>query len=158
ATKLYRNRFATYAATFAVIFATAYWLKNDFDNKQRITQSLVLVDSIKGTGIENVPKEIERIKRLRPWIDDLLEHEIQKHAPESDERLKLNMALLGQSEQALVELNKRLPAVDPKQIRVLIRVLEPYSAGLKSKYWEIAKQTDSSNLLQVASLLASYDS
>jgi hypothetical protein len=39
ASKLYRNRFATYAAIVAVIFATAYWLKNDFDNKQRNAQA-----------------------------------------------------------------------------------------------------------------------
>ena len=158
ASKLYRNRFATYAAIVAVIFATAYWLKNDFDNKQRNAQARNFVDSLKGSDIENVQKELEKIKRFRPWIDDLLQKELEKDNLGSDERLKLNMALLGQSEKALVELKERLPTVDPKRIRVLIRVLEPYSAGPKAEYWEIAKQRDPRNLLQVASFLASYDS
>jgi formylglycine-generating enzyme required for sulfatase activity len=162
ANRFHGTRIGLFSSTVACLIASAFGAKSWIDQRetQRVQDALVAV--LESADMQRLPEELKKVSKLRPGIDAKLEKAVEATSGDTEERLKLNLALLGSSTEslktgALDYVESKLPSAESKQLPVLVAALQPYADQLKDKYWGIAEEKNAKSLLPVASALALWD-
>jgi formylglycine-generating enzyme required for sulfatase activity len=162
ANRFHGTRIGLFSSAVACLIASAFGAKSWIDQRetQRVQDALVAV--LESADMQRLPEELKKVSKLRPGIDAKLEKAIEATSGDTEERLKLNLALLGSSTEslktgALDYVESKLPSAESKQAPVLVAALQPYADQLKDKYWGIAEEKNAKSLLPVASALALWD-
>jgi formylglycine-generating enzyme required for sulfatase activity len=157
ANRFHRTRLALVSSAFALLIASAMGAKSWIDRRETERAQDALVAVLQSADVQRLPDELKKVSRLRPGIDLKLEKAIEATSGDNEERLKLNLALVGSSPKALEFVADRLPGAEAAQVPVLVSSLQPYADQLKDKYWAIVEENKANSLLPVASALALWD-
>jgi formylglycine-generating enzyme required for sulfatase activity len=163
ANRFHGTRLALVSSAFALLIASAMGAKSWIDRRETEREQDAQVAVLQSADVQRLPDELKNVSLLRPGIDAKLEKAIEATSGDNEERLKLNLALLGssnsgRSKQALEYVAGRLPGAQAAQVPILVSSLQPYAdQQLKDKYWSIAEEKNAKSLLPVASALASWD-
>jgi hypothetical protein len=163
ANRFHGTRLALVSSAFALLIASAMGAKSWIDRRETEREQDAQVAVLQSADVQRLPDELKNVSLLRPGIDAKLEKAIEATSCDNEERLKLNLALLGssnsgRSKQALEYVAGRLPGAQAAQVPILVSSLQPYAdQQLKDKYWSIAEEKNAKSLLPVASALASWD-
>jgi len=154
ANRFHGTRLALLCSAVALLIASAMGAKSWIDRREQ--DALVAV--LQSADIQRLPYELIKVSRLRPGIYAKLEKAIEATSGDNEERLKLNLALVGSSPKALEYIADRLPSAQAAQVPILVSALQPYAnQHLKDKYWSIVEEKNAKSLLPVASALALWD-
>jgi serine/threonine protein kinase/formylglycine-generating enzyme required for sulfatase activity len=115
------------------------------------------VDTLQAADFSGVPKAVTDLEPYRPLVNQKLAAALEQSPPDSPERLKLSLGLLGHDPVALQYVAERLPLAEAEQVPVLVQLLAPYKQELLPQFWERAGARDAKTLLPFASALAAYD-
>jgi serine/threonine protein kinase/formylglycine-generating enzyme required for sulfatase activity len=158
ATRFHGTRLALLSSAFALLIASAMGAKSWIDRRETEREQDAQVAVLQSADVQRLPDELKKVSLLRPGIDAKLEKATEATSEDSEERLKLNVALVGSSPKARKYIADRLPSAQAAQVPILVSSLQPYAdQQLKDKYWSIAEERNAKSLLPVASALASWD-
>jgi len=157
ANRFHGTRLALVSSAFALLIASAMGAKSWIDRRETERAQDALVAVLQSADVQRLPDELKKVSRLRPGIDLKLEKAIEATSGDNEERLKLNLALVGSSPKALEFVADRLPSAEAAQVPVLVSSLQPYADQFKDKYWAIVEENKANSLLPVASALALWD-
>jgi hypothetical protein len=157
ANRFHGTRLALVSSAFALLIASAMGAKSWIDRRETERAQDALVAVLQSADVQRLPDELKKVSRLRPGIDLKLEKAIEATSGDNEERLKLNLALVGSSPKALEFVADRLPSAEAAQVPVLVSSLQPYADQFKDNYWAIVEENKANSLLPVASALALWD-
>jgi formylglycine-generating enzyme required for sulfatase activity len=157
ANRFHGTRIGLLTSAVALLIASAISAKSWIDQLETERAQDALVTLLQSAEINRLPDELKKVSKLRPGIDAKLEKAIEATAGDTEERLKLNLALLDSSPKALDYVASKLSDAEAKQVPMLVPALQPYADQLKDKYWSIAEEKNAKSLLPVASALALWD-
>ena len=157
ANRFHGTRIGLLTSAVALLIVSAIGVKSWIDQLETERAQDALVTLLKSAEMNRLPDELKKVSKLRPGIDKKLDEAIEATSDDSEERLKLNLALLGSSPKALDYVESKLSDAEAKQVPVLVSALQPYADQLKDKYWSIAEEKNAKSLLPVASALALWD-
>ncbi|MFN5272330.1 MAG: protein kinase domain-containing protein [Planctomycetota bacterium] len=157
ANRFHGSRLALLSSAFALLIASAMGAKSWIDRRETEREQDERVAVLQSADVQRLPDELKKVSRLRPGIDAKLEKAIEATSGDNEERLKLNVALLGSSPKAREYVADKLPSAQAAQVPILISSLQPYADQFKDKYWAIVEEKNAKSLLPVASALALWD-
>jgi formylglycine-generating enzyme required for sulfatase activity len=155
--RFHGTRIGLLTSAVALLIASAIGAKSWIDQRETERAQDALVALLQSAEMQRLPDELNKVSKLRPGIDAKLEKAIEATSDDTEERLKLHLALLGSSPKAIEYVASKLPDSEAKQVPVLISALQPYAGHLKDKYWSIAEERNAKSLLPIASALAVWD-
>ena len=157
ANRYHWTRLAVVGSAATILIASVLGMRQWFQQRENERAQDAMVSELQTADLQSIPDELRKVAKLRPGIDVKVEEAIKAVDANSEKRLKLSLALLGRSQQALEYVANELPNAESKQVPILVAQLKPYADQLREKYWEIAEGGDPNSLLQVASALAALD-
>jgi serine/threonine protein kinase/formylglycine-generating enzyme required for sulfatase activity len=116
-----------------------------------------LVNAIQSADYDKIPDLIAIAANMRDEVTPKLKAAIEEHTPDSEERLKLSLALLTMEDEQLDYVFSRLLSADANKIPVIVASIAPFASQIESKLWQTIQQTDSEATLQAGSALAIID-
>ena len=149
-----RTLHATRFAIVMVVFGLLSWLGFEFYGRMR---GEALVRSLQTTTIDGVPGIANDLIGYRRWTDKKLMSLADDKTSNPDVRLNASLALLRTDPEQLNYLKQRLLKARPDQIDVMLQELEPHKQKLVDDLWQVARDPQSSSLLQASCALAAYD-
>ncbi len=156
-TRIHTTRAGWVTMLGMLLMLGGFGLKRWKDAVQLERDATNLVSSITGADYGKLPDWIELSNSMRPVVDLKLQTALEQHDLQSDERLKLSLALLPSDAQQLDYLVTRLLSAEANQVPLLVGQLRRYAGQIESQLWTAAQQFDSQSLLPAASALAAYD-
>lgn len=105
----------------------------------------------------NVADELSKLAPIRSVVDPKLQNALAASTPDSDEHLKLSLALLPTDPSQLDTLVPRLQSADTTYVRLLIDQLRPNRETIVEPLWTMIEESSgNATCLPVASALADY--
>jgi formylglycine-generating enzyme required for sulfatase activity len=154
---LHLTRLALAAAACAFFLVAGLMTWQWFESRQAEQFAAGLVAKLQAADFSGVPKAVADLAPHRPLANQKLVAALEQLPPDSPERLKLSLGLLGHDPAAVQRVAERLPLAEAEQVPVLVQLLEPYKQGLLPQLWEWVRAREAKTLLPVASALAAYD-
>ena len=155
ASKFYGLRTGIATLVLALVAATSWFVwRNSIETQQQEAAS-EMVNVLMSAMTEKTPTLIESMRGFEQWTVPIMESKAKSCPPGSLERLHLSLGLVTEDSSQIKFLLQRLGSSNPTEVEAIRIALQPHSAALKDRLWELTKEEEA--LLPAASLLANFD-
>ncbi|MEI8213604.1 MAG: protein kinase [Planctomycetota bacterium] len=145
-------------ATLAIaLIGSGLFFKQWNDHRVRERDADSLVRTIEAADFSKLADEFKKLSLLRDVVDPKLKAALEATPPDSEERLKLSLALLPSDPTQLDDLVPRLQIAQASQIKLMIDLLRPHKEKILEQLWSAVEGHNVAAWLPVASALADYD-
>ena len=128
-------------------------------NDQRLMdrEAASLVSTIEAADFGKLADEFKKLPMLRAIVDPKLKAALEQTKPDSDEQLKLSLALLPSDPTQIDFLVGRLQSAQASQVQLIVDQLRPHKEKILESLWLAIEGENKAAWLPLASALADYD-
>jgi serine/threonine protein kinase/formylglycine-generating enzyme required for sulfatase activity len=149
---------ALLATTLAIaLVLSGLGIKRWNDQRLMDRDAASLVSKIETADFGKLADEFKKLPALRAIVDPKLKAALEQTKPDSDERLKLSLALLPTDPTQLDSLVERLQSAQSSQVQLIVEQLRPHKEKILESMWSAIEGENKAAWLPVASALADYD-
>jgi formylglycine-generating enzyme required for sulfatase activity len=155
----YHTTRALLATTFLIaLVLSGLGIKRWNDQRLMDREAASLVSTIEAADFGKLDDEFKKLPALRAVVDPKLKAALEQTKPDSNERLKLSLALLPSDPTQLDSLVMRLQSAPAPQVQLIVDQLRPHKDRILDSLWSAVEGENKAAWLPVASALADYDS
>ena len=149
---------ALLATTLAIaLVLSGLGVKRWNDERLMDRDAASLVSKIETADFGKLADEFKKLPTLRAIVDPKLKAALEHTRPDSDEQLKLSLALLPTDPTQLDFLVGRLQSAQASQVQLIVEQLRPHKEKILESLWSAIEGENKAAWLPVASALADYD-
>ena len=154
----YHTTRALLATTFAIaLILSGLGIKHWNDQRLIDRDAASLVSKIEAADFGKLADEFKNVPAMRAAVVSKLKEALGKTKPDSDEALKLSLALLPSDPTQLEYLVGRLQSAQASQVKLIVDQLRPHKEKIRELLWSAIEGENKAAWLPVACALADYD-